>query len=179
MSKRKARTTRHQVRTKLSGFVNHGVVVPRGSMSSATVTVLPTYHRPPAKTKYGSAPNRDVMSEYALRATQLGGPEVPPTALMQLAHRQPSLTTRDEIKLLWQSAFRQGVDKFNHITLEKSRFGKLDMWFTGEIFFFVEEKFDRYRRMSIPYGGRERAMQMYGEGRIAYIERQDLHGETV
>jgi hypothetical protein len=77
---------------------------------------------------------------------------------------------------VWQGLIRhQGVDGFNQVIIDNTKYFKIKMFFSGQQYFFVEEDvlLNTLRR-SITYHTRQMAMLSYKRKRITWIEKMPL-----
>lgn len=140
-----------------------------------------TKFNPPKKTKYliqgkvrgrgTSRLDKDVRKEYQNRATSTGSffeydeisgkfitPDTPPmvkyTDHQLILKQNPRAIAQAK---MWQSANRQGVDRFlPNVMIEHGSY-KLTLWFSGSQY-YLEEKTEDGVRKSIVYGDRHRLM---------------------
>jgi len=116
----------------------------------------------------GPSPNREVLSDLHHRAARMG---------QHFVDRNPAhIFSEDErLEALWQGDWRQGLAHFNKINLSCGRYGKTELYFRGQSWFFIKEDgIVKTTKRSILYSSRDRAMRAYNMGTICWVERAPL-----
>jgi hypothetical protein len=99
--------------------------------------------------------------------------QVPPTKITFKDLNHPRVVVQQELERLWQSDWRQGLDKFHHIRVLDGSKRKLYLYFYAAEFFFVEFT-EKLMKRSVIYRSRDAAMQRFYQQRIVFIETAEL-----
>lgn len=76
---------------------------------------------------------------------------------------------------LWHSDRMQGVSDYLSINIQAGKYSRLDMYFSGNEFFFLKvNKVTNRVVKSVVYRGRDRAMFAYQTGTIDWIEATEV-----
>lgn len=124
----------------------------------------------------GPTPNREVLSDLHHRAANVGKVIYDRNGV-RLEDRDPAkIFSEDErLETLWQGDWRQGLSYYNKINLTCGKYGKTELYFRGQSWFFIKEDgIVKTVKRSILYGSRDRAMRAYNMGTICWVERAPL-----